>query len=64
MVVHKSPEATKWKRSQLPTIPDCVGVGVVMPLPVLVVVTDLVVVVVPEPRTPTQRYVLSQRLVH
>lgn len=45
MVAQVSPDLTKWKVLQLPTMPVWVGVGVVTPLPVLVVVVFRVVVV-------------------
>lgn len=46
MDVQPSPETTRWKRLQLPTIPSWVGVGVWMPLPVLVLVVVVLAVVV------------------
>jgi hypothetical protein len=43
MVAHVSPDSTKSNRSQLETIPGRYGVGVAMPLPVVVGARDVVV---------------------
>jgi hypothetical protein len=63
MLVHPSPETTRWNRLQLPTMPSWIGVGVGMPLPGVVVVVGAAVVLSP-PMIPTQRWVLSHRLLH
>jgi hypothetical protein len=60
MVWQSSPLTTKWKPVQSVVMPSRVGVGVLIPLPD-VVVEVVEVVVVPELMTPTHRYVFSQR---
>lgn len=45
MLAQLSPSATMWNLLQLGAIPTCVGVGVLIPFPCVVVVVALVVVV-------------------
>lgn len=42
---HDDPGSTKWNLLQLPTMPSCIGVGVEMPLPLVLVGGGTLVVV-------------------
>jgi hypothetical protein len=53
IVAQLSPDSTRWKESQVETMPGCVGVGVVMPF-VEVAVAVVVVTVGVKPVTPVQ----------